>query len=80
MLYFLFILIAVPEGHSLVPSLGKCSDVRGVENFDTASYLGSWFEYANVFEPFQVNKKCVRATYLPEGDNVGVHNEDLIIT
>ena len=72
--------MAVPEGRSQVPSLGKCSDVRGVENFDTTSYLAVWFEYANVFETFAINKKCIRATYLPKGDDVGVHNEDLIIT
>ena len=49
--------------------------ISGIENFDKAQYLGTWYEYANVFEWFQIGARCVKATYTDEGDKVGVLNE-----
>merc|ERR1719383_568846 len=43
--------------------------------FEKGRYLGSWYEYANVFEFYQIGSSCVRATYTDEGNKVGVFNE-----
>ena len=45
--------------------------------FDKSRYLGSWYEYANVFEFYQIASECVRATYTDEGDRIGVFNEQV---
>jgi len=58
-----------------VPSFGACPNVRGMAGFDKSRYLGAWYEYANVFEIYQIGGTCVRATYTDEGNNVGVFNE-----
>ena len=34
--------------------------ISGIENFDKAQYLGTWYEYANVFEWFQIGARCVK--------------------
>ena len=47
----------------------------GIPNFDRTRYLGSWYEYSNVFEFYQIGSRCVRATYTDEGDRIGVFNE-----
>ena len=47
----------------------------GMAGFDQSRYLGAWYEYANVFEIYQIGGTCVRATYTDEGTNVGVFNE-----
>ena len=47
----------------------------GISNFAKTRYLGSWYEYANVFEFYQIGGTCVRATYTDEGDRIGVFNE-----
>ena len=47
-------------------------------SFDLSRYTGTWYEYANVFEVFQIGGKCVRATYTDNGDgSVGVFNEQI---
>merc|ERR1712037_810944 len=60
-------------------STGSCPSVRGMADFDLSAYLGQWYEYSNMFEIYQdvfaVGAKCVRATYVEEGDTVGVKNE-----
>merc|ERR1719181_249517 len=54
-----------------VPSFGACPENRG-------RYTGTWYEYANVFEVFQIGGKCVRATYTDNGDgSVGGFNEQI---
>jgi len=60
-----------------VKSLGQCPKIRGMDNFNKAGYLGSWFEYTNVFEFYQIGQTCVRATYTDEGDRIGVFNEGI---
>lgn len=60
-----------------VPSFGSCPNVRGIANFDKSRYLGSWYEFANVFEFYQIGSRCVRATYTDEGDRIGVFNEQV---
>ena len=30
--------------------------ITGMDNFNKAGYLGSWFEYTNVFEFYQIGK------------------------
>jgi len=60
-----------------VPNLGSCPNVRGIPNFDRTRYLGSWYEYSNVFEFYQIGSRCVRATYTDEGDRIGVFNEQV---
>jgi len=60
-----------------VTSLGSCPNVRGVRNFDQNRYLGSWYEYANVFEFYQIGSTCVRATYTDLGNKIGVFNEQV---
>ena len=51
--------------------------MSGIANFDKSQYLGSWYEYANVFEFYQIASECVRATYTDEGDRIGVFNEQV---
>ena len=51
--------------------------VIGIPNFDKTRYLGSWYEYANVFEFYQIGSRCVRATYTDEGKRIGVFNEQV---
>jgi len=58
-------------------SVGSCPNVRGIKNFDRKRYLGSWYEYANVFEFYQIGSTCVRATYTDQGNKVGVFNEQI---
>eukprot|EP00090_Calanus_glacialis_P005188 TRINITY_DN13993_c0_g1_i1.p1 TRINITY_DN13993_c0_g1~~TRINITY_DN13993_c0_g1_i1.p1 ORF type:complete len:209 (-),score=39.58 TRINITY_DN13993_c0_g1_i1:135-761(-) len=58
-----------------VPSFGSCPKAPGITNFEKARYLGSWYEYSNVFEFYQIGGTCVRATYTEEGDRIGVFNE-----
>ena len=48
-----------------------------MKNFVKSRYLGSWYEYANVFEIYQIGGNCVRATYTDEGDRIGVFNEQV---
>ena len=50
----------------------------GVSSFDVSRYTGTWYEYSNVFEVFQVGGVCVRATYTDNGDgSVKVFNEQI---
>ena len=49
----------------------------GMKNFVRSRYLGSWYEYSNVFEIYQIGGTCVRATYTDEGDRIGVFNEQV---
>ena len=51
--------------------------ISGIANFDKSRYLGSWYEFANVFEFYQIGSECVRATYTDEGDKIGVFNEQV---
>ena len=37
--------------------------------------MGLWYEYANVFEVYQIGSKCVRTTYTDEGNKIGVFYE-----
>ena len=54
-----------------------CFSISGIANFDKSRYLGSWYEFANVFEFYQIGSRCVRATYTDEGDRIGVFNEQV---
>ena len=47
----------------------------GVSNFDIGRYTGTWYEYSNVFEFYDIGARCIRATYTDEGDKIGVLNE-----
>merc|ERR1712189_15561 len=58
-----------------VPSFGSCPNIQGIKNFERNRYLGSWYEYSNVFKFYQIGSTCVRATYTNEGDRIGVFNE-----
>ena len=50
----------------------------GLTSFDISRYTGTWYEYSNVFEVFQIGGKCVRATYTDNGGGtVGVFNEQI---
>merc|ERR1712037_749351 len=55
-------------------STGSCPSVRGMTDFDLSAYLGQWYEYSNMFEIYQ-DVFAVGATYVEEGDTVGVKNE-----
>ena len=55
-----------------------CNTFSGVSSFDVSRYTGTWYEYSNVFEVFQVGGVCVRATYTDNGDgSVKVFNEQI---
>jgi len=59
-------------------NIGSCPNVRGIPNFEPSKYLGSWYEYENTFEIYQIGQKCVRATYTEQGPTqVGVFNEGI---
>jgi len=58
-------------------SLGSCPNVRGIPNFQKERYLGTWYEYTNVFEFYQIGSTCVRATYTDLGNEIGVFNEQI---
>jgi len=74
----LFLVIFSGTIHAAVPSFGACPENRGLTSFDIGRYTGTWYEYANVFEVFQIGGKCVRATYTDNGDGtVGVFNEQI---
>merc|ERR1711872_244263 len=77
-LIFLIFSISFSEA-AIGISTGACPDVRGMTDFDSAAYLGQWYEYSNMFEIYQdvfaVGAKCVRATYTDQGETVGVKNE-----
>ena len=44
---------------------GSCADVTktGVESFDEAAYLGSWYEIAKDSDFFDTDKSCSNETY-----------------
>merc|ERR1711970_1040696 len=75
LLPLVFFCVYVCSSEAAVPSFGSCPKAPGISNFDKNRYLGSWFEYSNVFEIYQVGQTCVRATYTDEGDRIGVFNE-----
>ena len=33
--------------------------IAGIANFDKTRYLGVWYEYSNVFEPFQIGRRSL---------------------
>ena len=52
--------------------------MSGISGFDVGRYTGTWYEYSNVFEVFQIGGTCVRATYTDNGDgSVRVFNEQI---
>merc|ERR1711915_242952 len=44
-------------------SWGQCPNFSVIQNFDTAQYLGEWYEYSNYFAIFQLFSDCVKANY-----------------
>jgi len=76
LLPILALAVLVPDCvQAAVSSSGGCPSVQGISYFDRSRYLGVWYEYANVFEIFQIGATCVRATYTDEGDRIGVFEE-----
>lgn len=60
---------------------GECPTQAVVENFDTAQYLGKWYENRNYFAVFQLLGTCVTATYTDQGNGIiGVANRQIDIT
>lgn len=51
--------------------------ISGISNFDKSKYSGTWYEYANVFEFYDIGAECIRATYTDDGETIGVFNEAL---
>lgn len=51
--------------------------ISGISNFDKSQYSGTWYEYANVFEIYDLGAECIRATYTDDGETIGVFNEAL---
>jgi len=74
-LVLLSVLICV--ANASVSRWSKCPEITGIPDFQLNRYLGVWYEYANVFEVFQIWSTCVRATYSDKGENVGVVNENI---
>ena len=87
------ILQVINVAYGAIPSFGRCPNVRGkiifqpvflsqsifsgISNFDKSQYAGTWYEYANVFEFYDIGAECIRATYTDDGDTIGVFNEAL---
>ncbi|XP_023342265.1 apolipoprotein D [Eurytemora carolleeae] len=77
MLWLLCLACFVSFGQTAVWNLGACPDIPGMDNFDLTKYMGTWFEYSNVFEIFQIGAKCVRAQYAIKGETISVKNEQV---
>merc|ERR1712243_364276 len=78
MIFLVFAAVLFQFSDCAVPSFGSCPNLRGVSSFDVSRYVGTWYEYSNVFEIFQVGGNCVRATYTDNNDgSVGVFNEQI---
>lgn len=71
------VLQVITFAYGAIPSFGRCPNVRGISNFDKSQYSGTWYEYANVFEIYDIGAECIRATYTDDGATIGVFNEAL---
>merc|ERR1712215_431927 len=69
------VVISITAG--AVTRWSDCPQVSGISNFQFKRYLGVWYEYANVFEVFQLWSTCGRVTYSDKGGRVGVLNEQI---
>jgi len=74
-LVFLSVLICV--ANAAVSRWSKCPEITGIPDFQLKRYLGVWYEYANVFEVFQLWSTCGRVSYSDRGAKVGVVNEQI---
>ncbi|XP_077296104.1 apolipoprotein D-like [Arctopsyche grandis] len=62
-----------------VAMIGKCPDLPVITDFDASSYTGKWYEYAKYFAVFELNGKCITATYTAVSGGVAVLNEQIDI-
>ncbi|XP_033226260.1 apolipoprotein D-like [Belonocnema kinseyi] len=51
-----------------VPSLGKCPDLKVVQNFDVEKYMGTWYEVGQYFVLAELGGKCTTAKYSQNAD------------
>lgn len=60
---FFCVLMFVSLCGSQIIMPGQCPDVKAMENFDPARYLGKWYEAEKYFFLFEFGGKCVTADY-----------------
>uniref|UniRef100_A0A2A4JTA8 Lipocalin/cytosolic fatty-acid binding domain-containing protein n=1 Tax=Heliothis virescens TaxID=7102 RepID=A0A2A4JTA8_HELVI len=59
---------------------GSCPDMKAMDNFDAARYMGKWYEAEKYFFVFEFGGKCITADYtLKENGVVGVVNKQINI-
>ncbi|KAM6919224.1 apolipoprotein D-like [Xenentodon cancila] len=75
---FSFVLLSVLAAHAQVVSPGRCPNAAVQQMFDTARYLGKWYEIQRLPNAFQQGQ-CSTATYsLNSPGVVGVLNRELL--
>ncbi|GFO24798.1 apolipoprotein d-like [Plakobranchus ocellatus] len=62
----------------MVSAFGRCPPITGLDGFDAAQYVGTWYEYERFPAPFQYGVDCSTATYTADGDTIGVRNQGTI--
>ncbi|GFO40173.1 apolipoprotein d [Plakobranchus ocellatus] len=62
----------------MVSAFGRCPPITGVDGFDAAQYVGTWYEYERFPAPFQYGVDCSTATYTADGDTISVRNQGTI--
>ncbi|XP_033225728.1 apolipoprotein D-like [Belonocnema kinseyi] len=61
-----------------VPSLGKCPNLKVVQNFDIEKYMGKWYEAGRYFVLTELGGKCVTSKYsLNDDGTVNVLNSQV---
>ncbi|XP_050309216.1 apolipoprotein D-like [Anthonomus grandis grandis] len=61
--YLVLLLATIGISHSQVIHTGKCPQVQPLQNFDAASYLGTWYESQRYLMVFEIGTRCNSATY-----------------
>ncbi|KAG5872376.1 hypothetical protein JTB14_018028 [Gonioctena quinquepunctata] len=46
-----------------IPSIGKCPEVKVVQNFQVGKYVGKWYEQEKYPFIFEIGGKCITAEY-----------------
>ncbi|XP_044746728.1 apolipoprotein D-like [Coccinella septempunctata] len=65
--------------HSQVLNTGKCPKIESVQqDFDLNKYLGKWYEQEKYFTIFELDGRCISATYsLADDGTVKVLNQQI---
>lgn len=72
------VLVLVPQTLSQVTILGKCPAVKVKTDFDSAQYIGKWYEIQKYPFIFTLGGRCTTATYGANADGtISVLNKQI---